>query len=45
MSKNKGGKNNKKEPAIHGKKIVSDYQAGKKSEVIEIVPITVKSKH
>lgn len=31
MSKDKGSKNVKKEPAAAGKKQVSDYQAGKKS--------------
>lgn len=31
MSKDKGGKNIKKEPAAAGKKATSDYQAGKKT--------------
>jgi len=31
MSKDKGGKNAKKTPAAAGKKIVSDYQAGKQT--------------
>lgn len=30
MSKNKGGKNAKKERSVEPKKAVSDYQAGKK---------------
>ena len=32
MSKNKGSKNVKKAPAETGKKTVSDYQTGKKSD-------------
>jgi len=31
MSKDKGSKNVKKAPAPEGKKVTSDYQAGKKS--------------
>ena len=42
MSKDKGSKNVKKAPAAAGKKMVSDYQAGKQSVSRDEVAINRK---
>lgn len=42
MSKDKGGKNVKKAPAAAGKKMVSDYQAGKQSVSRDEIAISRK---
>jgi hypothetical protein len=42
MSKDKGGKNVKKAPATEGKKLTSDYQAGKKSVTKDDASISKK---
>lgn len=42
MSKDKGSKNVKKEPATGGNKSVSDYQAGKKSASKDDVSVNKK---
>jgi hypothetical protein len=44
MSKNKGGRNAKKEPSVQSKKRVSDYQAGKKIATTVMVSTALKSK-
>jgi hypothetical protein len=44
MSKNKGGKNTKKEPAIHSSNTISDYQASKQPAAKEVIPVAVKGK-
>ena len=42
MSKDKGGKNIKKAPAAAGKKMVSDYQAGKQTVSRDEIAISRK---
>ena len=44
MSKDKGGKNIKKTRAAEGKKLVSDYQAGKKITPKDDISIISKKK-